>query len=298
LLSDQIDHTQEKALFTHKIADVAQLIKLRLATLVVMSAAFCYIAGAETINWSTLTLLVIGGFLVTGSSNGFNQIIEKDLDKLMDRTKSRPVAAGRMGVTEAFFITSAFGVAGIVILYFFINPLSGILGALALVLYTLVYTPLKRKTPFAVFVGAFPGAIPAMLGWVAARGQIDIYAWILFACQFMWQFPHFWAIAWVLDDDYKKAGFKMLPSVKGRDKSSSFQVLVYTLFLIPVSLLPVAFRLSGSISGVVILLTGIWFLYKAYKLYSENSIEAARKLMFASFIYLPVVQMAVMFDKI
>ena len=205
-----------------------------------------------------------------------------------------------MGIAESYIIASVMGIVGVAILTFCMNPLSGILGLTALILYTSVYTPLKRVTPFAVFVGAFPGAIPPMLGYVASSqgfGEIKFEAWLLFAMQFMWQFPHFWAIAWVLDDDYKKAGFRMLPSLGGRDKSSGFQVLVYTLFLIPISFLPVFYGMSGIISAIVILICGVGFAYQAYKLYKECTVEAARKLMFGSFIYLPVVQIAVMIGK-
>ena len=180
------------------------------------------------------------------------------------------------------------------------NPLSGILGMLALILYTVVYTPLKRVTPFAVFVGAFPGAIPPMLGYVASTsgfGEITFEAWILFVVQFMWQFPHFWAIAWVSHDDYTRAGFRMLPSLGGRDKSSAFQILVYTLFLLPISLFPVLFGMSGIVSAIIICICGAFFTYQAYTLYKECTVEAARKLMFGSFIYLPVVQLAVMIGK-
>jgi len=249
------------------------------------------------VNWGKMWLLVLGGFLVTGSSNGFNQIIERNLDKLMARTQNRPLPKERMGMNESYILATLMGIAGIAILWIFMNPLSGILGLIALLLYTVVYTPLKRVTPFAVFVGAFPGAIPPLLGHVASTsgfGEIQFQAWILFAIQFMWQFPHFWAIAWVLDEDYKKAGFRMLPSLGGRDKSSAFQVLVYTLFLLPISLLPVMFHMSGIVSAIVILICGTGFAYQAYNLYKECTVETARKLMFGSFIYLPVVQIAIM----
>jgi protoheme IX farnesyltransferase len=201
-----------------------------------------------------------------------------------------------MRIGEALLIASFTGIIGIAILWIFMNPLSGILGFLALFLYTLVYTPLKRKTPFAVFVGAFPGAIPPMLGYVASGegpGHIGIQALVLFAVQFIWQFPHFWAIAWVIDEDYKRAGFRMLPSGE-RDKSSAFQVLVYTLFLLPISLFPVFFRMSGTVSAIIILLSGIFFLYQAYTLYKDCSLKAAKQLMFGSFLYLPLVQLAVL----
>ncbi len=283
-----------------KIRDYAQFIKIRLASLVVLSAAIGYVIGAQSVNWNKLFLLVLGGFLVTGASNGFNQIIERNLDKLMHRTHNRPLPQERMTVAEAFLVASISGIAGVVILWVCMNPLSGILGLLALILYSLVYTPLKRVTPFSVFVGAFPGAIPPLLGCVAATsgfGEIRLIAWLMFAGQFMWQFPHFWAIAWVLDEDYKRAGFHMLPSLGGRDKSSAFQILTYTLFLLPISLMPVLFGFSGIFSALIITVCGVYFSLQAYTLYKECTLEAARKLMFGSFIYLPVVQLAVMIGK-
>ncbi len=300
LSTTKINTVEKNMAQGNKVRDYAMFMKFRLASLVVLSAAIGYVAAVDVFSWSNLGWLVLGGFLVTGASNGFNQIIEKDLDKLMDRTMNRPLPQGRMTVTEGIILASLAGILGITILWIFMNPLSGILGFLALVLYTIVYTPLKRVTPFAVFVGAFPGAIPPLLGCVAATsgfGEIPLLGWILFVGQFMWQFPHFWAIAWVLDDDYKKAGFKMLPSVGGRDKGSAFQILVYTLFLYPVSLLPVMFHYSGTASAFVISACSLYFLYQAYQLYKECTIEAARRLMFGSFIYLPLVQLAVMIGK-
>lgn len=285
---------------TSKVKDYAQFLKLRLSSLVVMSAAIGFVIASDRVDYAKMGLLVLGGFLVTGASNGFNQIIERYLDKLMARTQHRPLPQERMSVAEAVVVATVIGLLGISILFIFMNPMSGILGTLALLLYTLVYTPLKRKTPFAVFVGAFPGAIPPLLGCVAATqgfGEITLVAWVLFAGQFIWQFPHFWAIAWVLDDDYKKAGFRMLPSPGGRDKSSAFQVFVYTLFLYPISLLPVMFHISGFFSSLVISTCSIYFVYQAYVLYRDCTVEAARKLMFGSFIYLPLVQLAVMIGK-
>jgi protoheme IX farnesyltransferase len=282
-----------------KMKDYAVFIKMRLATLVVLSAVFSFvIASNGPVDWFKLSMLVLGGFLVTGSSNGFNQVIERDLDKLMDRTKKRPLPMERMGVNEAIYLAAVMGGAGIFVLTYFMNPMSGILGAVALLLYTIVYTPLKRKTPLAVFIGAFPGAIPAMLGYVAAGdgfGEITFPAWVLFGVQFMWQFPHFWAIAWVMDDDYKKAGFKMLPSLGGRDRSSAFQALMYSLFLIPMSLAPFFFHISDNIvAAVVITLCGFGFAYQAYVLFRDLTVKAAQKLMFGSFFYLPLVQIATM----
>ncbi|MCX6310763.1 MAG: heme o synthase [Bacteroidetes bacterium] len=284
------------------MADYSQFIKLRLASLVVFSAVIGYFIGVHMLdqnaNWIQLTALILGGFLVTGSSNGFNQIIERDLDKLMTRTQNRPLPTGRMTLTEAWIVAIVTGVLGITILLVFTNILSGILGASALLLYTLVYTPTKRKTPFATFVGAFPGAIPPMLGCVAASsgfGSIGMVAILLFAIQFMWQFPHFWAIAWVSHEDYKKAGFHLLPSPGGRDKASAFQVVIYTIVLIPVSLFPLLFHMTGLISSIIILACGIGFLIQALKLYKDCEVASAQKLMFGSFIYLPVVQLALLF---
>lgn len=301
-----IDQKQDVfSLVMYKLKDYAIFIKLRLTYLVVFSAATGFVMGVGVMGnstdgtvWNRLLMLVIGGFLITGSSNGFNQIIERDIDGLMDRTSKRPLPDNRMTVFEAYMLATTMGVIGIIILFVYINPLSAMLGILALVLYTLAYTPLKRKTPFAVLVGAFPGAIPPMLGWVAATNGLGIEALILFAIQFIWQFPHFWSIAWVLDDDYKKAGFKMLPANGGRVKSSAFLVLVYTIGLLPISLLPILFNMSGNIAAGIIMISGIWFIYYAIQLYKRCEISASKKLMYASFIYLPVIQIALIIDKV
>lgn len=297
MLAENIKTLENRVSAMSKVRDYAQFMKMRLASIVVLSAAISFAIASAEVDYIKMLWLVLGGFLVTGASNGFNQIIERNLDKLMDRTQNRPLPQERMSIAESAVLASLMGSAGIVILWVYMNPLSGILGALALILYTVVYTPLKQITPFAVFVGAFPGAIPPMLGYVAAStgfGEIKFQAIILFVVQFMWQFPHFWSIAWVLDDDYKKAGFRMLPSLEGRDKSSAFQILVYSLFLLPVSLLPVFFKMSGPLSAIIISISGVAFLIMAYKLYKDCTIESARKLMFASFIYLPIVQLAVL----
>ena len=296
MLTRELNSEENTFVLSAKIKDYAAFAKLRLASLVVFSALCGYLMAAEKVNWGELILLLLGGFLVTGSSNGFNQVIESESDARMKRTENRPLPQNRMSISEALIVASVMGLAGTIMLYI-INPLSALLGIIALILYTAVYTPLKKATPFAVFVGAFPGAVPPLLGYVGYTGQLDLSAWILFAVQFMWQFPHFWAIAWKLDDDYKLAGFKMLPS-GNRDKSSAYLILVYTLFMIPVSLLPVFFELSGYIAGAIILVAGIIFLLKAIKLYKTLSSEDAGKLMFASFFYLPVVQVAMLIDKI
>ncbi len=281
-----------------KFSDIVQFTKFRLASLVVLSAALCYLFGADEINSSSLIMLITGGFFVTAASNGFNQIIEKDLDKLMNRTSNRPLPDGRMSLSEAYIISIAFGVVGLSILYIWLGLACFLLGLFALISYTFIYTPLKQKTPFAVFVGAFPGAIPPLLGYVAATGRFDVAAWLVFGIQFLWQFPHFWAIAWVLDDDYKRAGFKMLPSTEGRDKNSAFQIMVYTFSLIPIVLLPYYFHLTGITSLILNIIFGILFSYQSLKLYQDCSLKSAKNLMFGSFAYLPLVQLAMYLDKI
>jgi protoheme IX farnesyltransferase len=248
-----------------------------------------------------LAALVLGGTFLTGASNGFNEIIERDLDALMDRTKARPLPSAKMTMTEAWIAAILFGILGVGILWFFINPMCGILGLAAMFLYAVIYTPLKQKTPFAVFIGAFPGSIPPMLGCVAATegfGQITLISLLMFSVQFIWQFPHFWAIAWRVHEDYLKAGFKMLPSAGGRDKGTAFQIVVYTIGLIPVSLLPTFFGYTGIGSAVVATVAGIIFTKQAIDLYRSLSTEDAKKLMFGSFFYLPIVQLAYLIDKV
>jgi len=281
-----------------KTKDYMQLLKLRLSWLVVFSALTSYFMGVKEFNWIDPLWLTLGGFLVTGSSNAFNQIIERRLDVLMTRTENRPMPKGRLSVAEALIFSAITGILGIAILWIFMNPLCGILGIGALVSYVAIYTPLKRVTPFAVFVGAFPGAIPPLLGWVAATGEIGIFGLALFAVQFIWQFPHFWSLAWVLEDDYLKAGFRMLPAADGRSKTSALQILVYTAGLLPIGFLPFLFRMISPAALIVTLLAGVYFLQKAIKLHNTLEIRDAKALMFASFIYLPVVQLSMMFDSL
>lgn len=284
-----------------KIKDYSEFLKLRLASLVVLSSVICYGLATDDFQLDIMAALVLGGTLLTGASNGFNEIIERDLDALMDRTKARPLPSSKMTLTEAWIAAILFGTMGVGILWILINPMSGILGLLAMFLYAVIYTPMKQKTPFAVFVGAFPGSIPPMLGCVAATegfGQITLLSLLMFSVQFIWQFPHFWAIAWRVHDDYLKAGFKMLPSAGGRDKGTAFQIVVYTIGLIPVSLLPTFFGYTGAISAVVALVAGVIFTKQAFDLYRTLDAEDAKKLMFGSFFYLPIVQLAYLIDKV
>jgi protoheme IX farnesyltransferase len=280
-----------------KAKSFIKLTKFTLSALVVFSAIITFFTVAESYNWKQVLAICLGGFLVTAAANGFNQIIEKDLDKLMNRTKLRPIPTGNLTVNQAFIICAVFGVIGTIMLWVFTNPLSGIIGFVSIILYALVYTPLKRVTPFSVFVGAIPGALPTLIGAIAATdgfGHVSFFAILLFCIQFFWQFPHFWAIAWVSHDDYQRAGFFMLPSKGGRDKSSRSQILVYTLSLFPIALTPFVFNFTGWMSATVVSCMGLVFIIQAYNLYKSGTIEDARKLMFGSFIYLPLVQLALM----
>jgi protoheme IX farnesyltransferase len=280
----------EKVQKQSRVRDLMAFVKIRLTFSVVLSAALGFGIAPTPFDLWNLVLLLFGGFLITGASNGFNQIIERDIDGLMKRTKNRPLPTGRMKVTEAFIIASLLGISGLILLYL-INPLSAILGFLAFFIYVAVYTPLKKSTSLAVFVGAFPGAIPPMLGYVAANGHFGLEPGILFAVQFIWQFPHFWAIAWVSDAEYKKAGYHLLPSKKGKDSSSAYQMFLYSLFLIPVSLLPWAYGMTGLWSAIAITFLGLAFAFLAWKHTQKLADKTALRIMFASFIYLPVVQL-------
>jgi protoheme IX farnesyltransferase len=256
-----------------------------------------FLTAPGPVNWMAFLWLIVGGVLTTASANSFNQVIEKDLDKLMDRTAQRPIPGSRMSAQEGLLFGVLTGVAGVFILSWLLNPASGLLGLLSIILYTIAYTPMKRRSPFAVFIGAIPGAIPPLLGWVAATNQFGMGAWLLFSIQFLWQFPHFWSIAWVLDEDYKKAGFKMLPTGE-RDKDSAFQSVLYAFSLIPLGFMPYIFGMAGWMSVLLIGAVSLWFFYLALQLFIHCDIPSARKLMFGSFVYLPVVQIALVIDKI
>lgn len=274
-----------------------KLTKYRLAALVVFSAVITYFTVAETVDYKQVIALSLGGFMVTAAANGFNMIIEKDLDKLMDRTKNRPLPTGKLNVAESFIFCAGVGIGGTVLLWIFTNPLSGILGFVSMILYALVYTPLKRITPFSVFVGAFPGALPTLIGAVAATpdfGSVPFFGWLLFTIQFFWQFPHFWSLAWFNHDDYQKAGFFMLPSSGGRDTISKTQILLYSIFLVPISLLPYVFNFVGWLTGIIVLVFGITLVLQAYNFYRVPTVENAKKLFVVAIIYLPVVQLALM----
>ena len=279
--------------------DFSKLIKLRLTFLVVFSASISFLIGSKVngeINWINWVKLIIGGFLVTAAANCFNEIIEKDYDKLMRRTMDRPIPAGRMNTGQALVLGLGMGMAGTYLLGS-LNIVTGLLSVFSILLYAFAYTPMKRKSPVAVFIGAIPGALPPLIGYVAAHEKIDQIALILFGIQFIWQFPHFWAIAWVLDDDYKLAGFRLLPSGK-RNLTSAIITFIFTLILIPVSLLPTFYHFGGYYVGAVSLIFSLVFLYLAFMLLRTLQIGSAKKLMYGSFIYLPVVQLMFLFDFI
>ncbi len=282
-----------------KIQDYVQLLKLRLTFLVVFSAAitFAYAAKGNLV-WSELLLMVLGGFFTTASANGFNQVIERESDKLMKRTQMRPMPTERMSAMEGTIASILMGIAGISILTLCFNVITGVLALFSIITYSFIYTPLKTRSSIAVFVGAIAGAMPPLLGYVAYSNHFGFEPGIMFAIQFIWQFPHFWSLAWVLDDDYKKAGMYLMPSSEGRSKSSAFQIMLYTLILIPVSLLPLKFGMAGYTLAIVSLVAGIVFFMQSVKLYRQCSIKAARELMFGSFLYLPIVQITLLIDKL
>ncbi|PIF61715.1 heme o synthase [Flavobacterium sp. 11] len=282
--------------------DFREITKARLAISVVFSSIAGFMLGIydlHSLDWMVLLKLAVGGYCMVGASNAFNQVIEKDLDALMDRTKNRPVPAGRMSQTTALIIASLLTVVGIALLYT-INPKTAMFGAVSIFLYTSVYTPLKTMTSLSVFVGAFPGAIPFMLGWVAATGEFGIEAGTLFLIQFFWQFPHFWAIGWFLYEDYEKAGFFMLPTGK-KDKGTALQIILYTVWLILASLLPVlgyTGRLYMTpVAAIVVFLLGLWMLFYAVRLYKLRTAKSARTLMLVSVSYITLLQLVYIFDK-
>ncbi|MCP4051860.1 MULTISPECIES: heme o synthase [Mesoflavibacter] len=281
------------------ISDFKEITKMRLSLSVVFSSIAGYLLGADTISVKVLILLALGGYFMVGASNAFNQIIEKDLDALMHRTKNRPVASGRMTVNTAFIIACVFTILGIVILYT-INQQTAMFGAISIFLYTSVYTPLKTKTPLSVFVGAIPGAIPFMLGWVAATDHFGIEPGTLFALQFFWQFPHFWAIGWFLFEDYKRGGFFMLPTGK-QDKGTAIQVILYTIWTILVSIIPV-FGFTGKlelsiVAAIIVFALGLVMLYYAILLYKKMTEKAAKQLMLSSVLYITIIQVIYVVDK-
>jgi protoheme IX farnesyltransferase len=294
-----LNTTTKKQTLVSVIDDLKQLTKFGLSISVVFSSVAGYLLAAETVQISTLLLLAVGGYFMVGASNVFNQVIEKDTDKLMKRTQNRPLPTGRMSVNTAMIIGVVFAILGIAILYS-INPKTAMFGAISIFLYVSAYTPLKSVTPFAVFVGAIPGAIPFMLGWVAATGKFGIEPGILFMIQFFWQFPHFWAIGWLQYDEYKKAGFNMMPTGE-KNKKATIQILLYTVWMILVSIFPV-FKISGNlylspIAAIIIFMVGLIMLYYGMELHKKQTDKIARKLMLSSVLYITLIQVIYVVDK-
>lgn len=289
--------------FRAKMIAYIELGKFSLATLVVLTALLTYLIGNNNdISWATISALAMGGFAVTAASNALNQLFEIKYDALMQRTQKRPLPTSRLTSREALFFAIILSLVGVALLGWKVNMLTAALSVVALILYAFLYTPLKRVSPIAVWVGALPGAMPILIGYVAATGRLDAQALMLFGVQFFWQFPHFWAIAWVAHDDYTKAGYKLLPGPEGKDLMSALHIVLYAFFLIPASLMPFFWGFVGGGYAITATLCGILFwaqtLYLLFTHTKANSLAAARYLMFGSFLYLPVVLIAYYLDKL
>lgn len=287
------------SLLTLKMKSYYELLKVRLSFLVAFSSGFGYVLGSHgAIHWGNFIAFCVGGFLVSGGAITINQVLEVEYDKVMKRTMDRPLPTNRVGKVEAAVYAGLLLLIGFSLLLIFTNVLTVLISILSMLLYSFVYTPLKRVGPIAVFVGAIPGALPPLLGWVAATGQISYEAMIIFGIQFIWQFPHFWAIAWLADDDYKKAGFKLLPAGGKKDMRTAINIMIYTLFLLPLGLLPAKFGVAGINSGIIATICGVLFLAQTFSLMRDNSRKSALKIMYGSFLYLPIVQIAYLIDKV
>jgi protoheme IX farnesyltransferase len=299
--------------FANKAKDYHQLTKFTLSFTVVFSCVVCFLLAPNIIgfDWRMIAILFLAGMLVTGSANAINQAVEKDTDAVMKRTGSRPVAAGRMSQQEAYTFAVIAGIVGVGIMWYFFNLSSALLSAFSLFLYAFIYTPLKKINSIAVLVGALPGALPCLIGWVAATDEFSpsvsflvgdrLYSnaggWALFLIQFLWQFPHFWAIAWVAYEDYSKAGFRLLPSRGGPTKYAAVQAILYSVLLIPIGVLPFVFGMTGMVSVVIVALANLAMLWQSIQLFNKMDVASARKVMFGSYIYLPVVLLALLADK-
>jgi heme o synthase len=286
-----------------KIKDYLKLIKPSLSIMVVFSSVLAYLLvpdiESKYVDPLQMTiLLAIGGLLVTGSANTINQIVEKDTDAMMKRTATRPVAAGRMSVAEAWAFAIITGAIGIFILGYYFNWTAAGLAAFSLFLYAFIYTPLKKVNAIAVLVGAFPGALPCLIGWAAGDEKLGTGGWVLFILQFLWQFPHFWAICWIAYKDYSTAGFKLLPSEKGPTKFTALQTVIYSLLLIPIGVVPYLIGMSGMVSLIIVTIANLFMVWQCVRLYREMNVKAARRVMFSSYIYLPIVLFALLGDKL
>ena len=282
-----------------KVKDYFQLIKFTLSFMVVFSTVVSYLLAPNvTFNLPSVLLLFIAGMLITGSANTINQILEKDTDAMMKRTAKRPVASGRMSMNEATWFAIISGIAGVLIMWYWFNFQSALVGLFSLFLYGFIYTPLKKVNSVAVLVGAIPGALPCLIGWVAATNSFSAGGWILFSIQFLWQFPHFWAIAWVAHQDYSRAGFKLLPSDKGPTKFTALQTVIYSMLMIPVGMLPYYYNISGAVSLWIVLGCNLWMLLVSLRLFIKMDVGSARRVMFSSYFYLAIVLLSLLANKV
>jgi heme o synthase len=297
--NDQVQPVNTRSIGT-RLRDYMLLVKFSLTIMVVFSAVVSYLLAPKVVDYDVvmICILFLAGFLVTGSANTINQIVEKDTDALMKRTSKRPVASGRMTPREGWIFAVVCGIAGIFLMGFYFNLLSAALSLFSLFLYAFIYTPLKKVNSISVLVGAFPGALPCLIGYAAGNDVIDFGGWAIFGIQFFWQFPHFWAIAWIAHKDYETAGFKLLPSEKGPTKYSAVQSIIYSVLLIPVGVLPYFAGLTGWLSLMIILAANLAMIYLSIRLYRDMEVKAARKVMFGSYIYLLVVFFALLADKL
>ena len=297
------DKTKSSLYIGAKLKDYLKLIKVSLSIMVVFSSVVSFLLTPSlNVNYESplqmALLLAIGGLLVTGSANAINQVVEKETDKMMKRTATRPIASGRMSELEGWIFAIITGIVGVLMLGYFFNWLVAGLAAFSLFLYAFIYTPLKKVNSIAVLVGAFPGALPCLIGWAAGEDKLSTGGWVLFALQFFWQFPHFWAIAWMAHQDYSKAGFKLLQSQKGPTKFTAVQTIIYALLLIPVGVLPYFIGMSGLISLIIVTGANFFMLWQCIRLYRDMEIKSARRVMFSSYIYLPIVLLALLGDKV
>ncbi|MFT3704213.1 MAG: heme o synthase [Agriterribacter sp.] len=298
---DTHDRLKESASFVvvDKLKDYMLLIKFTLSFTVVFSCVISYLlAPGITFNLLSVLFLFIGGMLITGSANAINQASEKDTDAMMKRTAKRPVANGKMSVNEAFTFAALSGILGVLIIGFWFNWTAAALGVFSLFIYGFVYTPLKKISSISVLVGAIPGALPCLIGWVAGADKLSAGGWALFGIQFLWQFPHFWAIAWVAHNDYTRAGFKLMPSTAGPTRYSAIQAVIWSLLMLPVGVIPWLLHMSGQVSMVIIVIANLFMVWQSIRLYREMDVKAARRVMFSSYIYLPVVLLSLLADKV
>jgi len=295
-----IDTYKAERILVGKLKDYSQLIKPSLSIMVVFSSVISYLLAPKVVeyDWKMIALLFVAGLLVTGSANAINQVVEKDTDAIMKRTAKRPVAAGRMTAGEGWAFAIITGVIGVFMLGNFFNWLSAGIALFSLFLYAFIYTPLKKVSSISVLVGAVPGALPCLIGWAAGNDALSAGGWVLFLLQFMWQFPHFWAIAWIAHKDYTKAGFKLLPSELGPTKYTAIQTIIYSLLLVPVGIIPYFIGMSGTIGLVIVAIANVFMVWRCVQLYRNMDVPHARRVMFSSYIYLPIVLLALLADKL